>query len=151
MSTSQPKPERITVGGFARPPWSAIDVGEVMRGRVLTCLPDAPLAELARRMVTHHIHAVVVVDSDDDEGGYVTGIVTDESIARAGLEGGAPVARDLAVADAPTIPIGWSVEQAAEEMLRRGSSHVIVIDGRGAPVGMLSTLDFARLVAWGHP
>jgi CBS domain-containing protein len=44
----------------------------------------------------------------------------------------------------------WTLQQAAREMLRAGSAHVVVTDGRGAPIGILSTLDLARIVAWGH-
>jgi CBS domain-containing protein len=66
------------------------------------------------------------------------------------MEGREPLACDLADAAAPSVSAGWTLEQAAREMLRRGSAHVVVIDGRGTPIGMLSTLDLARILASGH-
>jgi CBS domain-containing protein len=139
--------EPATVDGFARRPWAAIGVDQVMRAPVLTCGAETPLRDLARLMVTHAIHAVVVVDREENEDDLVTGIVTDLAIARAAVEGREPVARDLAEAGAPAVSVGWTLEQATREMLRTGSAHVVVIDGRGTPIGMLSTMDLARLLA----
>jgi CBS domain-containing protein len=151
MSAPRRTPEiRVTVSGFARRPWSAIPVEEVMRARVLTCAADAPLSELARTMVTHAVHAVVVVERDDDGVEYFSGIVTDRAVTQAGLEGRQATARELVDPESTTIPMGWNLELAAREMLRHGSAHVVVVDGRGAPIGMLSTLDLARITAWGH-
>jgi CBS domain-containing protein len=122
-----------------------------MRARVLTCGAETPMCDLARMMVTHAIHAVVVVDRDADDVEFMTGIVTDQSLALAGAEGREPVARELTDRQATTVHVGWTLEEAAREMLRAGSSHLVVIDGRGTPLGMLSTLDLARIGAWGHP
>jgi CBS domain-containing protein len=150
MSVPPRTPERINVDGFTRRPWSAIPVDQVMRARVLTCGPETPLRDLARMMVTHAVHAVVVVDRDADDTPFMTGIVSDQHVARAAIEGREPVARDIADAQTATVSAGWTLEQAAAELLRTGSAHVVVTDGRGYPIGMLSTLDLARIVAWGH-
>ena len=150
MTVREHTQEQATVDGFVRQPWNAIPVGQVMRGRVLTCRGETSLRDLARMMVTHSIHAVVVVDGDARDHEYAVGIVTDQAVALAGLEGRSAVASELADREAPTVLTSWSLDEAAREMLRTGSSHVVVIDGRGAPIGMLSTLDLARVTAWGH-
>lgn len=150
MAAPPPASDAVTVDGFARQPWSAIPVDQVMRAQVLTCRPETPLRDLARTMVTHAVHAVVVVDRDEREDEFVTGVVTDRALTLAGVEGREPVARELADREAPSVLAGWTLEQAAREMLRTGGAHVVVIDGRGAPIGMLSTMDLARILAWGH-
>ena len=150
MTAREHTHDQGTVDGFTRQPWTAIPVDQVMRGRVLTCRGETSLRDLARMMVTHSVHAIVVVDGDAGEGEYAAGIVTDQAVARASLEGRAAVARELADHEAPTVSAHWSLDEAAREMLRTGRAHVVVIDGRGAPIGMLSTLDIARITAWGH-
>ena len=136
--------------GFERRPWEAISVEEVMHPRVLTCPPDAGLRELARIMATHAIHAVVVVEDENSEDQHVAGVVTDLVLADAALSGTEHTAGELAQLGAPMVSVGWTLEQAAREMLRSGNAHVVVIDGRGIPIGMLSSLDLARVTAWGQ-
>lgn len=149
MTARQHTTDRVTVDGFTRQAWSAIPVGQVMRSRVLTCRAGTPARVLARMMVTHAVHAVVLVAGEDADE-CVTGIVTDRALAEAGLEGREAVAEDLADRQATTVLADWSLEQAARQMLATGSAHIVVTDGRGTPIGMISTLDLARMMAWGH-
>ena len=140
----------VTVGGFKHRPWSSIPVEEVMRRHVLTCHADATMREVARIMVTHSVHAVVVVDGDTAGEPTVSGIVTALELAIAAVENTEPTAGELANPHAATVAVGSTLEQAARAILRTGGAHVIVVDGRSAPIGMLSTLDLARITAWGH-
>jgi CBS domain-containing protein len=152
MTTPPSSDDDVTVGGFDRRPWSSIPVEQVMRRHVLTCHTDATMRELALIMVTHSVHAVVVVDDDGDSDGEpsVAGIVTALELALAAVEGATPTAGELANPHAPTVTVGSTLEEAARAILRTGGAHVIVTDERGAPMGMLSTLDLARVTAWGH-
>ena len=43
-------------------------VRDVMRSQVVTCSPDAPVSEIARLLVQHHIHRVIVTDGDRPVG-----------------------------------------------------------------------------------
>jgi CBS-domain-containing membrane protein len=43
-------------------------VADVMTTEVETCLPDTPVEEIGTQMILHHIHRVVVVDSDRPVG-----------------------------------------------------------------------------------
>jgi CBS domain-containing protein len=150
MTTPPPSGDDVTVGGFDRRPWSSIPVEQVMRRHLLTSRTDATMRELARIMVTHSVHAVVVVSGDTDGELSVTGIVTALELALAAVEGAEPTAGELANPHAPTVTVGSTLEAAARQILRTGGAHVIVTDERGAPMGMLSTLDLARVTAWGH-
>ena len=138
--------ETATVDGFPRQAWSAIPVDQVMRGRVLTCTRLTRAREVARTMVTHAVHSIVVVDDD----GRMMGTVSDDAIMRAALDGHGGSAGDLADGRTPAVRAGVSVEDAARAMVRASGTHVVVIDGRGVPIGMISTLDLARIMVWGH-
>ena len=151
MTTPPSSGDDVTVGGFDRRPWSSIPVGQVMRRHLLTCHTDATMREVARTMATHSVHAVVVVDGGDTDGALsVTGIVTALELALAAIEGAEPTAGELANPARAHGPVGATLEEAAREILRTGGAHVIVTDERGAPMGMLSTLDLARVTACGH-
>jgi len=43
-------------------------VKDVMRGQVVTCKSDTPVAEVAALLIRHHIHRVFVVDADKPLG-----------------------------------------------------------------------------------
>ena len=43
-------------------------VKDVMRGQVVTCKSDTPVAEVAALLIRHHIHRVFVVDGDKPLG-----------------------------------------------------------------------------------
>ena len=43
-------------------------VKDVMRGQVVTCKSDTPVADVAALLVRHHIHRVFVVDVDKPLG-----------------------------------------------------------------------------------
>ena len=45
-----------------------LTVREAMRSNVVTCTPLTPLPELAREMVRHQIHRIVIVDGDAPVG-----------------------------------------------------------------------------------
>lgn len=64
--------------GFAgfRRRLSELKVKDAMRAQVLTCSPDTPVREVAREMVRHHVHRIVVVD-----GRKPVGIVSTLDIA----------------------------------------------------------------------
>ena len=123
-------------------------VSDAMRPGVITCAPDLSMRDVARMMATNHIHAVVVRGV---ESGRSWGVVTDRDLltiapgaedARAGA-----CASEVLVTVAPHEPL-----EAARELMRaHGVSHVMVVDsGENEPLGVVSTLDVAGIVAWGE-
>ena len=129
-------------GGSLPPSFERATVGELMRRGVMSCPPGASLVTVARTMATHRVHAVVV------EGG---GVLSDRDLAHALARGALDAtARDVARTEAVTIAPGARLAEAALLMDRHRISHLLVVDA-GRLVGMLSTLDLARAVAWGPP
>jgi len=109
---------------------------------VLTVGPDHTLAQVARAMTDRGVGAAVVVDPDQPG----PGIITERDILQSlGAEQDPAtekvcdhLSKDLTFAEP-----GWSLEYAAEAMVRGGFRHLVVIDG-GEMVGVLSMRDIVR-------
>jgi CBS domain-containing protein len=67
--------------------------------------------------------------------------------ATAGIE--ATTAGEIAVSQPVTVEPSLPLDEAAALMQERETAHLIVAE-RGRPVGMLSTLDIAGVLAWGR-
>ncbi len=140
-------------GSYLTPSFEHASVADVMRPGVMGCPPDVPAAMVARMMATHHIHAVVVegVHADAAHGEQlVWGIVSDLDLvraSRAGIEG--RIAGDLATSEPITVEASLPITEAARLMDEHGVSHLVVADG-DRPVGVVSTLDVAGVLAWGR-
>jgi CBS domain-containing protein len=125
-------------------------VRDAMRPGIVACQPDASLADVARTMARRRIHSVVVAANGD--GGDLWAVVTDVDVLRVAHDRGDGRARELVARDAEmrTIDPDESLARAAELMAALGASHLIVASTRtGAPLGMLSSLDIARVLGEG--
>lgn len=125
----------------------AISVREAMHEGVLSCPTDAPLSTVAELMAAEDVHCVVVTDRDDVG---VWGVISDlDLVAAAGVRdldaqsaGGSAATPALAIAPEDTL------QRAAQIMTEHAAAHLLVVDDTsGRPVGVLSTLDIARLLA----
>jgi CBS domain-containing protein len=128
-------------------------VSDAMHPGILSCEPDASLTEVAKMMATHHVHCVAVVGiSHEEPECFVWGIVSDLDLVRAGLaEGTNETARALAKQPVIVVEPAMRLADAAREMLAQGVSHVVVADPVAQrPIGVLSTLDIAGVLAWGE-
>lgn len=135
-------------GSYVTPSFRHARVSDAMRRGVITCAPDTSMRDVARMMVTDHIHAVVV-RGVKGSGGW--GVVTDRDLLAAapGAEGAdaAACASEVLVTVAPE----EALEAACELMRAHGVSHVMVVDPeQNQPLGVVSTLDVAGIVAWGR-
>ena len=118
-------------------------VREAMSREVLTVGPGHTLREVSVAMRSRHVGAVVVVDPE----GEGAGILTERDVLVALAEGADPdvetVSSHLTTEIVYASP-DWSLEQAAEAMLRGGFRHLVVLDG-GDVAGILSVRDIVRL------
>ncbi|MGZ4269699.1 MAG: CBS domain-containing protein [Solirubrobacteraceae bacterium] len=140
-------------GSYLTPSFESATVADAMRAGVMGCPPDVPATMVARMMATHHIHAVVVegIHSDAVRGEQLAwGIVSDIDLVRAGRTGLDTLsAGDLAGHEPITVEASLPITEAARLMDENGTSHLVVSDGR-RPVGVISTLDIAGVLAWGR-
>ena len=131
--------------------YQRVTIRSVMHRGVVTCAPETPLTKVARMMAGHRIHSVVVwtEGQEADKQGTLWGVVSDLDLAGAVAAG----ERDLtagAVASTPVVTVGphENVRRGARLMVDHAVSHLVVVD-HGRPVGVLSALDLARMIADG--
>jgi CBS domain-containing protein len=119
-----------------------MNVRDGMNRTVVTVGPGHTLREATRRMARADVGAAVVIDPD----GMGPGILTERDILHA-CGAGDDLDMEL-VADHLTQRLTyaaaeWSLERAAEEMVRARFRHVVVVDGSEV-VGILSMRDIVR-------
>ncbi|HYB26377.1 MAG TPA: CBS domain-containing protein [Solirubrobacteraceae bacterium] len=121
-------------------------VADCMHLGVLTCSAATPLVEVAAIMTKHRVHAVAVIDDKRRPIDVVSAL----DVVAAASSGKLSVTARVAAATEPLITISADapLDRAAKLMTRHRVHHLIVVDPpNGSPVGILSTLDIAALVA----
>lgn len=133
---------------FLAPVFDKATVVDAMRVGVVSCGPDTPLREVARIMTTHRMHSVVVSKL---EGDGPWGIVSDADIAAAaGEDVDVRTACDVACTELVTVAADEPLARAAQLMAEHEVGHLVVVQPQSDhPVGVLSTLDVAGVLAWG--
>jgi CBS domain-containing protein len=133
---------------FSTPALDEATVLDVMRLGVVSCPPEASLREVARILANYRIHSVVITEI---EGDRPWGIVTDLDLAAAaGEDVDKRTARDVARGDVVTVTADEKLAAAARLMVDNETAHLVVVQPHsGQPVGVISTLDLAGVLAWG--
>ena len=122
-------------------------VRDCMHAGVLTCSADTPLVDVAGIMTKHRVHAVAVIDDKRRPIGVVSAL---DVVAAASRDDERETARVATAGTEPLITISADapLDHAAKLMTKHRVHHLIVVDpAEGYPVGILSTLDIAVLVA----
>jgi len=128
-------------------------VSDAMHPGILSCDADASLPEVARLMATHQVHCVAVMGIAHRAAGekLVWGIISDVDLLRAGIGSGVANAGEIALQPIISVEPSMLLREAGELMLLHQASHVVVIDPKlQRPIGILSTLDIAGVLAWGE-
>ena len=119
-----------------------MQVREGMSSVVLTVNPGHSIRDAARHMAERGVGAAVVLDPDSPG----PGIITERDILEAIATGQSPdderVGEHLSAHLTFAAP-DWSLERAAEAMVKGGFRHLVVVDG-GETVGVLSMRDIVR-------
>ena len=141
-------------GSYLMPSLEHAIVAEAMHPGIVSCPMDATITEVARLMATHHVHCVAVMRPAYNRPGdsYVWGIISDLDLVRAGIRDGDDETAG-ALAQQPTISVkpGMALREAGELMLTHRISHLVVIHPETLlPIGVVSTLDVAGILAWGE-
>jgi CBS domain-containing protein len=150
MSIS-PRALRSSQGSYLTPAFERATVADAMHVGIVTCPPDASLATVAQTMATHHVHCVGMLGVRIEDGEQlVWGTISDLDLARAAWSGEEPDAGTIAATPAVTVEASASLAEAVGLMLEHGVAHLVVTDSDARPIGVLSTLDVAGIVAWGR-
>jgi CBS domain-containing protein len=123
-----------------------------MHPGLISCSLDTPLRTVARMMASYRVHAILVTAHGEEElpQGGLWGIVSDTDLLRAAAEGDIDEqpARTIAATPVLTVTSSEELARAAQLMVEHDLSHLIVIEQRSErPIGVLSTLDVARMLA----
>jgi CBS domain-containing protein len=119
-----------------------MQVSEGMSSVILSVGPGHSLREAAKAMAAKGVGAAVVMDNEQPGPGIVTERDILESIAKGQSPDGEKVCDHLS-GDLTFAAPDWSLERAAEAMVRGGFRHLVVVDG-GETVGVLSMRDIVR-------
>jgi CBS domain-containing protein len=143
MKTSATHPKKRSL--------KAARVAEAMTTGVIRCAPHTSLRHVAAIMVEQHVHAVYVFDygDEDDVAPELWGLVSDlDLVAAARGDLDARTAHDASVTPLIDVRSDDSLDRAAQLMSEYGVSHLAVLEpGTRRPIGVLSTLDIARVLA----
>ena len=119
-----------------------MQVRDGMSTVVLTVGPQHTLREAARLMSQRKVGAAVVLDPDSPGPGIITERDLLMSVGR-GQDPNTELVRDHLSPELTFAAPDWSLERAAEAMVRGGFRHLVVVDG-GEMVGVLSMRDIVR-------
>jgi len=144
--TTRPSPTASAAGVLDRS-----SVRDAMSLGLFHCAADDDVAVVARTMAEKAIHCVIVagIVSRDRAGEHLSwGIVSDMDLMRALAPGGeGTTAAEVAGTEILTVSPRESLQSAVQLMTEHETAHLVVVSpDTGRPVGMLSTLDVARVV-----
>jgi CBS domain-containing protein len=117
-------------------------VRDGMSDVVLTVGPGHTLRDAAKAMAERRVGAAVVIDPDQPG----PGIVTERDVLDAVGSGQDPDRERVADHLSANLTFAspeWSLERAAEAMVRGGFRHLVVVDG-AEMIGILSMRDIVR-------
>jgi CBS domain-containing protein len=116
---------------------------DIMTPDPAVCPADATVDQVAKLMVHHQCRAIIVIDLAERPHG----IVTDHDIIRRVVaEGRNPLAYPVeACLSRPvvTVPVGASLDAVIATLQTHHISWVVVVDGEGRCVGLISEEDVA--------
>jgi CBS domain-containing protein len=119
-----------------------VQVRDGMSDVIVTVNPGHSLRDAAKAMAAREVGAAVVVDPEQPG----PGILTERDILQSVAAGQSPESEkvgDHLTARVTFASPEWSLERAAEAMVRGGFRHLVVVDG-GELIGVLSIRDIVR-------
>jgi CBS domain-containing protein len=126
-----------------------MDIGCLCKYPVIAVAADAPVTDAAALMCEHHVGALAVVTNDDPPN--VLGVITDRDLALEVVGRAQPAGSVRAgdLAKSPPLAIGKdaSVHEAISSMQVAGVRRLLVVDGTGNVVGLVSFDDLLGAIA----
>jgi CBS domain-containing protein len=119
-----------------------MEVRDGMSSVILTVGPGHTLRDAARAMSERKVGAAIVIDPDQPGPGIITERDLLESLGQGQDPDSELVANHLS-SNLTFAASDWSLERAAEAMVRGGFRHLVVVDG-AETVGILSMRDIVR-------
>lgn len=118
-------------------------VKDLMTSPVVTAEVGVDVAFIRELMERKNVSAIPIVEVNEGEID-VKGIVTATDLR--GIKDETIRATEIMTKNVQVIPKRTSVQAAAAAMLRNGVHHLVILD-KGHLIGIISSLDFTKLVA----
>ena len=119
-----------------------MQVRDGMTSVILTVGPGHTLRDAARAMSERKVGAAIVIDPDQPGPGIITERDLLESLGQ-GQDPDRELVSNHLSSNLTFAASDWSLERAAEAMVRGGFRHLVVVDG-AETVGILSMRDIVR-------
>ena len=116
-----------------------VKISDLMAGDVVTVAPNDCVADVRKLMETRHIHAVPVLDGDEQ----IYGIVSTADLVNV-VDGSLAVAK-VATRHVYSIP-QYNDISAAARLMRKHRIHHVLVTHEKRLVGILSSFDLLQLV-----
>jgi CBS domain-containing protein len=136
--------------GDPHPALGATRVEEAMSRPIQACAPDLALPAVAALMAGLGVHCMAVVEGGgDDPSGAFLGVLSDlDLVGAADADFERRTAGQTAGEPLVSVPADAPLSLAVREMRESRAHHLVVVEpASGTPVGVLSTLDVARVLA----
>jgi CBS domain-containing protein len=115
-------------------------VGDISRSAT-TCTEDETLEAIARRIITHSVNHIVVVDAS----GYLKGIITSWDITRAIANGVKELSQIITRTVITALPHD-PIESASRKLVQHNISALPVVDDKEKVVGIITAEDLSKLI-----
>lgn len=115
-----------------------------MKQPVVSCALPTQVGNVRDLMHQKDCHAIPLVELDENQNIHIRGIVTSSDLA--GVYDDAIDIRQIMTEKVHVVSPDSNAQSAAKMMLRHNTHHLVAME-EGKIVGMISSLDFVRLVA----
>lgn len=127
------------------PPWRRrpleyTSVWEVMSKQVLTITPNESICKAAETMLNNGVTGLPVV-----EEGEVIGMISTSDLTRCLMEHGNPSkkVKEYLCKEVTVVKLLYTVNHVIKLLVKAPSHRVVVVDGEGKPIGIITPTDLA--------
>jgi CBS domain-containing protein len=119
-------------------------ISDILRKKLESVEETTSIQEVAKKMKDRDVSSLVVVDTNSKP----TGIVTERDIITKVCINDVPtsivISKEIMSTPLITIKGSSSTSVAAEMMIKNNVRHLLVIDDKNKPIGIITPLDLAR-------
>jgi CBS domain-containing protein len=114
-------------------------------------MSDTPLIAAAQRMTSEHVHSLVVLGPGIASSRVAWAVLTAQDVLRNADRADELTAGDVASPQVLDVLPDDPLPDVARRMAAEGLTHALVGDrATGRPIGVVSSLDIAGIIAWGR-